>query len=98
MGDRSQTEWNLALALVRSTISHMEAARVSFELVQQLIVDGPEQCISVDNIPGLVAVLDDFATAAGIVVQVEQQHTRRHPKLDSTKSALCTPGVCMHLC
>ena len=69
---------------------------MSFELVQQLIVDGPEQCVSVDNIPGLVAVLDDFATAAGIVVQAEQQHTRRHPKLDSTRSALRASGAHMH--
>jgi golgi-specific brefeldin A-resistance guanine nucleotide exchange factor 1 len=80
----SQTEWNIVLALIRSSISNIEAARLSFDLIQGLINDGPEQCISADNIVGLVAVLDDFATAAGIMAEVEQQHARRHPRPGSS--------------
>jgi brefeldin A-resistance guanine nucleotide exchange factor 1 len=69
----SQTEWNTVLALVRSSVSNLEAARVSFDLIQQLTAEGPEQCISVDNVAGLVAVLDDFITAAGIVAEEDQR-------------------------
>jgi brefeldin A-resistance guanine nucleotide exchange factor 1 len=81
----SQTEWNIVLALVRSSVSNLEAARASFDFIQRLIVDGPERCISADNIAGLVAVLDDFASAAGIVAEAEQQHARRRPQSDSTR-------------
>jgi brefeldin A-resistance guanine nucleotide exchange factor 1 len=42
----SQTEWNIVLALVRSSISNLEAARTSFDFIQRLIVEGSEQCIS----------------------------------------------------
>lgn len=80
----SQTEWNIVLALVRSSVSNLEAARASFDLIQRLIVEGPEQCISADNVAGLVAVLDDFASAAGIVAEVEQQ-ARRRPQPNSTR-------------
>jgi brefeldin A-resistance guanine nucleotide exchange factor 1 len=81
----SQTEWNIVLALVRSSISNLEAARASFDLIQRLTVEGSERCISADNIVGLVAVLDDFASAAGIVAEVEQQHARRRPQSNSTR-------------
>ena len=81
----SQTEWNIVLALVRSSISNLEAARTSFDFIQQLIVEGSGRCIGADNIAGLVAVLDDFASAAGIVAEVEQQHARRRPQSDSTR-------------
>ena len=81
----SQTEWNIVLALVRSSVSNLEAARASFDFIQRLIVDGPERCISADNVAGLVAVLDDFASAAGIVAEAEQQHARRRPQSDSTR-------------
>jgi len=81
----SQTEWNIVLASVRSGVSNLEAARASFDFIQRLIVEGPERCISVDNIVGLVAVLDDFASAAGIAVEVEQQHARRRPESNSSR-------------
>lgn len=81
----SQTEWNIVLALVRSSVSNLEAARVSFDLIQQLTAEGPEQRISVDNVAGLVAVLDDFVTAAGIVAEVERQHARRRPQPGSSR-------------
>ncbi|KAI0256486.1 Sec7-domain-containing protein [Lactifluus subvellereus] len=88
----SQTEWNIVLALVRSSISNLEAARVSFDLIQRLTADGPEQCISADNIAGLVAVLDDFVTTAGIMVKVEQQHARHRPQPSSSSSPVIDRG------
>ncbi|KAH9966443.1 Sec7-like domain protein [Russula dissimulans] len=88
----SQTEWNIVLALVRTSLSNLEAARASFDLIQQLIVEGTEQCISPDNIAGLAAVLDDFASAAGIVAEVEQQHARRRPQANSTSSSVIDRG------
>jgi brefeldin A-resistance guanine nucleotide exchange factor 1 len=81
----SHTEWNIVLALVRSSVSNLEAARAAFDFIQRLIVEGPERCISADNVAGLVAVLDDFASAAGIVAEVEQQHARRSPQPNSTR-------------
>jgi golgi-specific brefeldin A-resistance guanine nucleotide exchange factor 1 len=81
----SQTEWNIVLASVRSGVSNLEAARASFDFIQRLIVEGPERCISVDNIAGLVAVLDDFASAAGIAAEVEQQHARQRPQSNSSR-------------
>ena len=81
----SQTEWNIVLALVRSSVSNLEAARVSFDLIQRLTAEGPEQRISTDNVAGLVAVLDDFVTAAGIVAEVEHQQARRRPQPDSSR-------------
>ncbi|TFY68249.1 hypothetical protein EVG20_g3640 [Dentipellis fragilis] len=89
---RSQTEWNLVLALVRSTISHLEAARTSFDLIQQFVAEGKDQSVTVDNIPGLIAVLDDFSTAAGIIIEVEQQTSRRRPTSDSASSPVVDRG------
>ncbi|KAI0306765.1 hypothetical protein B0F90DRAFT_1808381 [Multifurca ochricompacta] len=88
----SQTEWNIVLALVRSSVSNLEAARGSFGLIEQLVCEGPEQRISTDNIVGLVAVLDDFSTAAGIVAEVEQQHARRRPQFSSSSSPVIDRG------
>ena len=81
----SQTEWNIVLALVSSSVPNLEAARVSFDFIERLIVEGSERCISADNIAGLVAVLDDFASAAGIAAEVEQQHARRRPQPNSSR-------------
>jgi len=85
-------QWNIVLALVRTSISNLEAARASFDFIQRLIVEGTEQCISADNIAGLVAVLDDFASAAGIVAEVEQQHVRRRPQATSASSSVIDRG------
>ena len=82
---RSQTEWNLVFALVRSTISQPDAARLSFDLIAGLCRDGPEQLVTVDNFPGLVTLLDDFATTAGTVTEGQQQHARRSQALTSSK-------------
>jgi brefeldin A-resistance guanine nucleotide exchange factor 1 len=49
---RSQTEWNLVLALIRSTMAHPEAARLSFELIQALTEEGPDNAVVLDNFLG----------------------------------------------
>jgi hypothetical protein len=81
----SQTEWNLIFALIRSTISHPEAARLSFDLITGLASDGPEQLVTADNFSGLITVLDDFATTAGTSTESQQHQGRRHEPLTSSK-------------
>jgi len=82
----SQTEWNLVFALLRSTMSHPEAARQSFELITSLAADGPLQLVTVDNFNGLVTLLDDFATAAGAITESQQKQVRRHGPLTTATS------------
>jgi golgi-specific brefeldin A-resistance guanine nucleotide exchange factor 1 len=86
---RSQTEWNLVFALVRSTITHSEAARLSFEFLSSLVADGPEQHVTADNFSALVTLLDDFATHAGLAVEAQQAKSRRHEALTSGKYVAC---------
>jgi len=76
---RSQTEWNLVLALIRSTMSHPEASRLSFELVAALTEDGPDNTVLPDNFSGLLTVLDDFASAASIVQEQQPRGRRVEP-------------------
>ena len=73
---RSQTEWNVVFALLRSTISHSEASRQSFDILGSLVVDGEQSYITPDNFTGLVNALDEFATVAGIAVDAQQQGRR----------------------
>nr|GAT51097.1 predicted protein [Mycena chlorophos] len=82
----SKTKWNLVFALLRSTIPHPEASRHSFELVTQLVVDGPEQTVTLDNYLGLLTILDDFATHAGSVSEGQQQQGRRQEPLTAANS------------
>lgn len=74
----------MVFGLLRSTISHPEAARPSFELITSLVSDGPEQTVTLDNYSGLLNLLDDFATSAGIVSE-GQHHGRRQAPLTSAK-------------
>lgn len=80
----SQTEWNVVFSLMRSTVRHSEASRQTFELVEKLIAEGPEQRVTVDNFAGLVAVLDEYATAASIATETQQQG-RRNQTLNASK-------------
>ena len=73
---RSQTEWNVVFALLRSTISHPEASRQSFDILSRLAADGDEAPVTPDNFVGLVNALDEFATAASIAVDAQQQGRR----------------------
>ncbi|KAI0035768.1 Sec7-like domain is implicated in guanine nucleotide exchange function [Vararia minispora EC-137] len=88
----SQTEWSLLLALVRATIGHLEAARASFALIKQLVEDSDS--ITVDSALPLIAVLDDFATAAGLIAEAEsqQRQQRRRAKAEASNSPAIERG------
>lgn len=73
---RSQTEWALVFSLIRRTISHPEASKLSFDMIQKLATDYPEGSVTADNFGGLVAVLDDFASAAGAAMEGQSQYKR----------------------
>lgn len=81
---RSQTEWSLVFALMRATISHSEASRELFELMQSLVNDGPSQCVTPDNFVGMVVVLDEYATIASEATAAQQQG-RRTQTLNASK-------------
>jgi hypothetical protein len=46
-------------------------------MIQKLATDAPEGSVTADNFAGLVAVLDDFASAAGYAVERQRQDKRR---------------------
>lgn len=72
-------------ALIRSTMAHPEAARMSFDLIEALVADGPDNSVSLDNFSGLLTVLDDFATSANMLQEQQQQRGRRNEPLSSSK-------------
>ena len=45
-------------------------------MVQKLATDAPEGSVTSDNFTGLVAVLDDFASAAGAAMEGQRQDKR----------------------
>lgn len=45
-------------------------------MIQSLAANNPEGSVTADNFVGLIAVLDDFATAAGTVVEGQGQDKR----------------------
>lgn len=64
-------------ALLRTGIKHSAASRQSFDVLTGLISDGPQQCVTIDNFHGLVNLLDDYATAAGMVVEKSNIHDKK---------------------
>ncbi|WVF70575.1 hypothetical protein IAT40_005367 [Kwoniella sp. CBS 6097] len=78
---KSQTEWNLVIALFRATVAHPEASKVTLSIVQKMATsygegeNGPG--LTGDNYAGTVALLDEFATAAGAAAAGRQQQNRR---------------------
>ncbi|KAI0637119.1 Sec7-domain-containing protein [Trametes polyzona] len=88
---RSQTEWNVVFALLRSTISHPEASRQSFEILSVIANDESQQLVTPDNFTGLVNALDEFATAAGVAVDAQQQG-RRAQALNASNSPIVERG------
>ncbi|KAJ9098681.1 hypothetical protein QFC21_004329 [Naganishia friedmannii] len=73
---KSQTEWGLITALFRATVSHPEASKVTLELVQKTTSGTVGSGLTGDNYQGMVAILDEFATAAGAAA-MRIQHGRR---------------------
>lgn len=66
-------------------MAHPEAARLSFELVDAVTQEGPENAVSLDNMFGLLTVVDDFAAVAGHLQEQQQQRGRRAETLTSAK-------------
>jgi len=64
---------------------HPEAARMSFELIEALAADGPDNSVTPDNFYGLLTVLDDFTTNAAIVQEQQQPRGRRAEPLSTAK-------------
>ncbi|KAL4268665.1 SEC7 domain-containing protein [Pleurotus pulmonarius] len=89
---RSQTEWNIVFALLRSIMSNPEASRLSFEFICTLTGDGPSQVVTADNFAGLVMILDDFATAAGKATESQQTKGRQKQQLTSAQSPIIERG------
>ncbi|GJE86958.1 Sec7-domain-containing protein [Phanerochaete sordida] len=87
---RSQTEWNIVFALMKSTTHHPEASRQTFELIQSLVTD--EAKLTVDNFAGVITVLDEYATAAGLATEAQQQG-RRTQSLNAANSPIIERGV-----
>ncbi|KAI0709041.1 Sec7-domain-containing protein [Earliella scabrosa] len=88
---RSQTEWNVVFALLRSTISHPEASRQSFDILASLATEGTQELVTPDNFVGLVNALDEFATAASVAVDAQQQG-RRTQSLTAASSPIVERG------
>ncbi|KAL1407719.1 GDP/GTP exchange factor for ARF [Vanrija albida] len=73
---KSQTEWGLIIALFRATVAHPEASKVTLSIVQRM-TNGGEPGVTTDNFAGVVALLDEFATAAGAAAAGRLQPSRR---------------------
>ncbi|KAN0075361.1 hypothetical protein V8E55_011384 [Tylopilus felleus] len=82
----TQTEWIVIFATLRSTISNPEAARSTFNLVTSFASEGLDQKVTPDNFAGLLSTLDDFATAAGALIQLSPTKPRRIPQQPSADS------------
>ncbi|THH10280.1 hypothetical protein EW145_g1429 [Phellinidium pouzarii] len=74
---RSQTEWGLVFALMRSSLRQPAASRQSFDLLLSFVCDGSKQYVVVDNFAGLVTMLEEYASAAGSAVEKTGQHDKR---------------------
>jgi brefeldin A-resistance guanine nucleotide exchange factor 1 len=57
---------------------------MSFELIEALAAEGPDNSVSLDNFASLLTVLDDFASSAS-ALQEQQHKGRRAEPLSSSK-------------
>ncbi|WVQ71161.1 hypothetical protein IAR50_000686 [Cryptococcus sp. DSM 104548] len=95
---KSQTEWNLVIALFRATVAHPEASKVTLEIVKKMAASGPVSGdgkgagLTADNYAGVVALLDEFATQAGAAAAGRQQQQRR-PSLGGPPAGSLGPTV-----
>lgn len=62
--------------MFRATVAHPEASKVTLELVQKTTSGAVGSGLTADNYQGMVAILDEFATAAGAAA-MRIQHPRR---------------------
>ena len=69
----SQTEWTIVFSIFRGTVTHQEAAKTTFQIVTDYVQDGPKQQVTVDSFPGLVSILDEYASAASALVNSQKR-------------------------
>jgi brefeldin A-resistance guanine nucleotide exchange factor 1 len=69
-------------------MTHAEAARMSFELIETLIAEGQDSSLALDNFAGLLTVLDDFASSANNLQEQQQHRGRRAEPLSASKLVL----------
>jgi len=62
---------------LRGTISHPEASKPAFDLISQIVTVDDGKAVTGDNIHGIITILDDFATLAGLATEEKQQQQRR---------------------
>ena len=62
---------------MRNSAANPGAAKQSFEIVVSLISDGPDQCITQDNIHGLINLLDFYASAVTVALDGLTAESRR---------------------
>lgn len=53
-------------------------------------MDTVEDLVNPDNYPGIIAVLDDFASISGAAVEAQRATRRREPPLTSSR---CAAGI-----
>lgn len=88
---RSQTEWHLVFALIRSTSRHPEASRLSFEMISQLCQGSSGISVTSDNVVGLFTVLDDFASV-GSMPDTSPHAPKRRPS-NTINAAMTERGL-----
>ena len=69
----SQTEWRIVFSIFRGTVTHQEAAKATFQIVTDYVQDGPKQQVTVDSFPGLISILDEYASAASALINSQKR-------------------------
>jgi len=54
--------------MFRGTVTHQEAAKTTFQIVMDYVQDGPKQQVTIDSFPGLISILDEYASAASTLI------------------------------
>lgn len=69
----SQTEWTIIFSIFRGTVTRQEAAKATFQIVTDYVQDGPKQQVTVDSFPGLISILDEYASAASALINSQKR-------------------------
>lgn len=89
---RSSTEWGLFIALFRATVAHPEASKMTLAIVQKMAKGEEGVELGRDNYAGVVALLDEFATAAGAAAAGKAQ-SRRASQSTTLWVSFCLQGL-----
>lgn len=73
----TRTEWALLLRLVKATVSHPGAGKISLDMLEHLLKgDEKQHPVTIENFPAILSALQDFAFVAGNLV--ENQRVQKH--------------------